>query len=386
MRQNSILIMLHCEQDTGYAIGPLEKAFESAALLAGYQPSQILWSYSKVIAPSKNIFELGYHTNEDADKLDRIHKLHKIETILAFDMPYPTSVGRQAHRLGIKNIVSYWGASMSSINSGFKWLAKKTEWALRRASAPTRFIFESEAMRLTATQGRGVPKSRTVVIPLGVNLEQFKPVKDSNYAHRKLGIPENRKIIFYSGHMEERKGIRVLIEAINLLYRLNKLEEFHLLICGNKDNESTPYEALISNSSVGEHITFAGYRDDIPQLMQASFIGTIASTGWDSFTMSSVEMLASGLPLIVSNLQGLKETILPGYCGELIEPGSSEALAKYALEYLNSPEKYNAHRRSARLRAEENFSLKKQIENISQHLIPHHLEKKTKKLMKKGHP
>ncbi|WP_394168170.1 glycosyltransferase family 4 protein [Saccharospirillum alexandrii] len=369
MKKPCILIMLHCEQDTGYAIGSLERAFEAAALRAGYESNQILWSYTQVVTPSDKTFQMGYYTSEDAEMLASIHKVHTIDTILAFDMPYPTPVGRQAHILGIKNIVSYWGASMSSINTGVKWLAKKAEWIFRKASAPTRFIFESEAMRLTATKGRGVPNGRTCVISLGVDTDLYKPCEGSKYAHSQFNIPEHRRIIFFSGHMEERKGVRVLVETMNSLDRIGKIEPFHLLICGNKGNESLPYEQLASNPKTRSHITFAGYRNDIPQLMQSSFLGAIASTGWDSFTMSSVEMLSSGLPIIVSELQGLKETIEPGICGEYIEPGKASQLAQHILNYNNDPDRYTTHCIEARRRATNLFSKETQIERIAHELI-----------------
>lgn len=364
MTRSHILIMLHCEQHTGYAIGGLERAFEAAALSAGFSPENILWSYSKVFSPDARIFELGYYDVEDALKLQKINNEHPIETILAFDMPYPTSIARQAHKLGISNIISYWGASMSSLNRGAKLFVKKLEWHLRRRSAPTFFIFESEAMRLTAVEGRGVPKQRTQVIPLGIDTNIFKPGLESKYAHGEFHIPAHRKIIFFSGHMEERKGIRVLIEAMNTLRKIDAIEPFHLLICGNKGSESLPYEAIISDSQTRDHITFAGYRNDIPRLMQSAFLGVIASTGWDSFTMSSIEMMACGLPLIVSNLQGLKETIEPNQTGMYIQPGDSEGLAQAVLYYLQNPKAYFEHSTGARDRVMSKFSIELQVKNL----------------------
>jgi glycosyltransferase involved in cell wall biosynthesis len=360
-----ILIMLHCEQNTGYAIGSLERAFEAAAISSGFAPENILWSYSSVFSKGARIFELGYYSAEDTLKLQKIHNEYPIETILAFDMPYPTAIAKKAHNLGISNIVSYWGASMSSLNRGLKLIAKKLEWNLRKRSAPTLFIFESEAMRLTAVEGRGIPRQRTQVIPLGVDINTFKPHFKSQYAHDELNIPAHRKIIFFSGHMEERKGVRVLVETMNTLKKLDAIEPFHLLICGNKNSESLPYESIIFDTETRNHITFAGYRNDIPRLMQSAFVGVIASTGWDSFTMSSIEMMACGLPLIVSDLQGLKETIVPNQTGMYIQPGDHEDLAKIILYYLQNPRVYLKHSLGARERVISRFSVERQVESLS---------------------
>jgi glycosyltransferase involved in cell wall biosynthesis len=365
-----ILIMLHCEQNTGYAVGSLERAFEAAAISSGFAPENILWSYSSVFSKGARIFELGYYSAEDTLKLQKIHNEYPIETILAFDMPYPTAIAKKAHNLGISNIVSYWGASMSSLNRGLKLIAKKLEWNLRKRSAPTLFIFESEAMRLTAIQGRGVPKPRTQVIPLGVDTNTFKPSPKSRYAHDHFNIPAHRNIIFFSGHMEERKGVRVLIEAMNTLKSLGAIEPFHLLICGNKGSESLPYEDLIAHPDTRNHITFAGYRSDIPQLMQSSFLGVIASTGWDSFTMSSVEMMSTGLPLIVSDLQGLRETTVPHQTGLYIKPGDYRDLAHKIIFYSCNRAIYEKHSMQARERAVSRFSIEIQVARLKSTLIP----------------
>ena len=366
MSQRSILLMFHCEQNTGYAIESLERTFAAAALKSGYSKENTLWSYTKVYDSKNNVFEMGYYTHEDAEKFECVCNDHNVDTILAFDMPYPTKVARRAKKLGIRNIISYWGASMSSLNSGVKLLAKKLEWSLRSKAAPSHFIFESEAMRITATDGRGVPRNRTCVVPLGVDTEKYKPNPNSKYAHLELNIPIDRKILFFSGHMEERKGVRVLIEAMNTLSNLNEIEPFHLLICGNKADESLPYEQIIRNETTRDHITFAGYRNDIPRLMESSFIGIIASTGWDSFTMSSIEMMASGLPLIVSNLQGLAETISPNKTGLYIEPGDYKDLARKIIHYHREPDTYYEHSKQARERVLAHFSIGVQIESISQ--------------------
>ena len=69
------------------------------------------------------------------------------------------------------------------------------------------------------------------------------------------------------------------------------------------------------------------------QIFQSAFCGVLPSSGWDSFTLSSVEMAATGLPIVASHLQGLAEAVQHEHTGLLFEPGSSLALAN-ALERL----------------------------------------------------
>jgi glycosyltransferase involved in cell wall biosynthesis len=367
-KASGLLIMLHCEQFTGYAIGILEAVFFEAAKKAGYAEQDIYWSYKSVSDDTAgNIIACDYRS-KDYVGLTRLIKEKNIRQVIAFDLNYPSPAIKALRTSGIKHIVSYWGAGMSSINSGLRLQLKRLEWLARRYK-PDHFIFESEAMRATATRGRGVPPGRTDVVPLGVDTTRFTAHYGGDYyAHNALNIPEARKLVFYSGHMEERKGVRVIVQAaIELIDRMEN-DGVHFVLCGNKGDEALVYQNLLENTRAKDHVTFAGYRQDIAALMRSSFVGVIASTGWDSFTMSSVEMMASGLPLIVSNLQGLAETIENNTNGFHIEPGNYKQLAERINYLYCHPEKAATFSTASRTRAVTFFSKEQQIEKIA-HLL-----------------
>lgn len=361
----SILLMFHCEQNTGYAIKSLEDVFKTAAIQSGFHPDNILWSYSKKSDHSKNVFEINYYKKSDADNLQKIIRKHQITTILAFDMPVSTIAAHHAKKAGAKNIISYWGASMSGINTGFKLFLKRIECQLKENSSPDHYIFESIAMKNTGVNGRGICNKKTSVINLGVDTVEFQPNNDKSYIKKLLSIPNDRKVVFYSGHMEERKGIRTIVKSAKYLADINCIENIHFVLCGNKGNEADTYLLEIEHSQAKNHVTFAGYRDDIPELMASSDIGVIASTGWDSFTKSSVEMLASGIPLIASKLGGLSETTEHNVTGELFEPGDYISLATIITKLSNDPERLLKQSLAARKRAIELFSINDQIKKIS---------------------
>lgn len=364
----AILIMIHCEENTGYAISSLEHVFHQAALRAGYNESSIFWSYNglKNLAAANKI-DCDYR-NPDPDSLIPFLRNNNIQTVIAFDLGYPAKVIDLLKNNGVKKIISYWGASMSSINSGLKlWLKKLDFWL--RSYTPDHFIFESEAMRRTATHGRGVPAKVTSILYLGVDTKKFSPNYGQDfYTHEQVGIPKDKKIVFYSGHMEERKGVRTIIRAALYLADSGQLNNIHFVLCGNKGDEAKTYTDMLAGTAAEPHITFAGYRNDIAALMRSSSIGVIASTGWDSFTMSSVEMMASGLPLLVSNLQGLSETIEDNKNGFLITPGNHIELANKIKLLLKDDSLAENFSKNSRLRAEQFFSVSLQIRKMSEKL------------------
>lgn len=365
VKENQLLLMFHCQQYTGYAIGVLEQVFFDAAKQAGYESNNIYWSFSKVFESRPQIIECEYKNILHIDLLDSFLSNHQIQVVIAFDLGYPAPVIKILKKHHVK-IISYWGASMSSLNSGLKLIAKKMEWLLRR-NTPDYFVFESIAMQLTATRGRGVPANKTCVIPLGVDTEKFYPDYENYfYAHNSLNIPKEKKIVFYSGHMEERKGVHIIIQAAIKLFTVNPDFPVHFVICGNKEGQEVRFLQMLQNSPAESHVTFAGYRTDIEHLMRSSSVGVIASTGWDSFTMSSVEMMSSGLPLIVSNLQGLAETISSGVNGYHLSPGDYGGLANLLEMLLTNEALRKSFSEQSRKRALDLFSRKIQVRAMAE--------------------
>jgi len=292
-------------------------------------------------------------------------KDNNIGIAFGFDQPVHRPAYSVMRRAGIKLFVSYWGAPMCSINHGVKLLLKKLEVGLRK-NKPDHFIFESNAMADTAILGRGVKRHSVTVINLGVDTETFKPNhQDENYAYEVFDIPRKRRIIFYSGHMEERKGVHVIVKAAIELIHVRKRNDVHFLFLGNMNGQEKRFTYMLPDAETEKYITFGGYRDDINRIHRSCYTGVIASTGWDSFTMSSLEMAASGLPLVVSNLQGLVETIENGQTGRLIEPGDHVGLADMIELLVNDPALQAYMAIAARRRIIERFSREKQIESLT---------------------
>jgi len=375
MNRDSILVFFHCRSNTGYAIGRLETVFFEMAQRLTEDSEKIHFGYTSLDGGSPTFLPEGFRNvvrfdsaDSNMKSLGAIHdyiRHNNIKIAFGFDQPVSRPAYAIMRRAGIRLFVSYWGAPMSSVNHGVKLLLKRLEVGLTR-SKPDHFIFESEAMANAAVYGRGIAQSCVSVIPTGVDTEKFKPsLLDELYAHRIFDIPEKRKIIFYSGHMEERKGVHVIIEAANELVRGRKRSDLHFLFLGNTGGQEKIFSPMYSGTETEKHITFGGYRDDIDRILPSSYAGVIASTGWDSFPMSSLEMASSGLPLVASKLQGIVEGINNGKTGYLIEPGDYFSLADRLEELLDNPDLQQKMGRSAREWILSKFSREKQIEDLT---------------------
>jgi glycosyltransferase involved in cell wall biosynthesis len=255
---------------------------------------------------------------------------------------------------------------MSSINRGLKLVAKRLQ-VLLTPGKPDHFIFESEAMRETAVRGRGIPRSRTSVCYLGVDVNRFRPsAVGDDYAHRAFGIPPERKIVYYSGHFEPRKGVAVILNAARELVAERGRRDVHFLLLGNRGEETERYLPLILQTSAEHHVTFGGYRNDVDRIIPTCYVATIASTGWESFTMSALETAASGLPLVASRLQGLAETVEDGVTGFLFPPGEHAALADRLETLLDDGSLRSRMSAASRERIVRGFSREHQVRCLTE--------------------
>lgn len=366
-----IMLLYHCKANTGYAIETLERTFWEMAIKISGTPNNIFLCYPSyedgfpTYTPNgfKNFIEFNPKTSSSnkLKSLQRYIVANRIDIIFGFDQPPQLPYYKVAREAGVSTIVSYWGAPMSSPNRGLKLRLKRLQNSFYR-NQPDLYIFESLAMRESAYLGRGIPKSRTAVCYLGVDTNKFCPnAEDIYYAHDVLRINRSQKLIFYSGHFEPRKGVSVIVEAANQVVRAR--QDITFVLFGNRPGQERPYAEKLSIEA-RNNVIFGGYRNDLHRIHRSCVAGVIASTGWDSFTVSSLEMQGSGLPLIVSNLPGLNETIIDGKTGFLFDSGQANSLAHLLLELTANTSLVKKLSKNARERIEGNFTKEKQLRRL----------------------
>ena len=360
----------------GFAIGRLISSFYEMGLRLTGDPSAVHFAFTRVGGGSNpslpagfnNLVEFdGNHADEaDIERLANYVKANGIKVIFGLDVPVEASYLGVQRRAGVRAIVSYIGAPCSSLNSGLKLALKRFEVRMLRPDKPDHFILESEAMRRTAVNGRGIAAACTSVVPTGVDVEDFVPMPEAKHVvFDALQIPRDRKIVVYMGHMHERKGVHVLLRAADVVVKARKRRDIHFLILGNRPDEIEPFRDCFDSTETSPFITIGGYRDHIPELLAGCYVGCIPSTGWDSFPMSSLEMQACGLPVIASDCQGVPETIAPLKTGLVVKAGDVEALADAVIRMADNPAERDRMAAAARERIVSSLSRTHQIERLT---------------------
>ncbi len=373
------LFLLPFGSNPGYAISPLEALFYETGLdLGDGSPACVHFGYQNFLGGKPKVlpqnfsnlveFDIRSKNRSSNEQLATYVKANNISFVLAFDVQPVHPLFRLLRRAGVLGIVAYLGAPISSRMPTWKLTLKRLEVAVSRSKLDG-MIFESRAMADFAVYGRGVPERMITIVPLGVDTKLFHP-QPSVHAHSQFDFPQDRKIVIYSGHMEARKGVRTLVEAaIDLLTRRAR-SDVAFLICGNRNaDESREYEKMYENMGVGSLIRFGGYRADMVQLYQSSFCGVIPSSGWDSYPRTSLEMAASGLPVVASRLGGLPEAVLDGKTGLLFEPGNAKQLADCLETLLDQPKLARQYGQFGRARCESELSLSAQRQRFKSAIL-----------------
>lgn len=367
-----MLLLFHCETNAGFAMSSLESVFHGVARAVVGTESRIHYAYSSLKGghpahlPDSwpRLCEVGYTRKESFCRFGDYLRKHHIRTVLAFDLPIAAPVNECMREAGVDFVVSYWGAPISSVYPIWMRPLRRAQLLLAR-SRPDHFVFESAGMRDGAIRGSMIPPSRTSVVRVGVDTEKFRPRLDDGYLHSQFDIPRRRRVVLFSGHMEERKGVHVLISAMHELVVGRGVEDVHLLLLGDAETHEARLREFVRSPLVADRITFGGYRNDVARIHAGVSFGAIASVGWDSFTLSAAEMAASGLPLIVSDMVGLREAVVSEETGYRFPVGNASVLADRMQALLNDEQLRLRFGLAARDRAVREFSRDRQIGQLA---------------------
>lgn len=192
-------------------------------------------------------------------------------------------------------------------------------------------------------------KEKVSVIPAGVNLHRFTP-KNKMAIRKKLGLSEKKKIIVYAGRMEKNKGGDILVQAIDQIKKhypkvFSEIEVYMFSgdprkIQKREKEEQTlrrRIRQLISDSNLGETIKLHNgiTQEKLHYYLTAADLVVVPSF-YESFGLIAIEAMASGTPVVVSNVGGLKATVKDGVTGFHAQVGKPSDFAKKMVKVLKN--------------------------------------------------
>lgn len=232
------------------------------------------------------------------------------------------------------------------------WAATRT--ALRAVAPVGRRLVRRLAARIAvsdaaadhAAAGLGLRASAFEVIPNGVDVARFAGAVPLSEL-----IDDGRPLVLFTGRFERRKGPDLAVRA----YLRLRAEVPGARLCMVGDGpERRACERMVP-PRVRPDVIFAGRvsDEDLPRYHASADVFVSPATSGESFGMVLLEAMASGTPVVASDLPGHRAVVTDGKQGRLVPVGDSTALAERLATLLTAPRLREAQAREGRRTAEE---------------------------------
>jgi glycosyltransferase involved in cell wall biosynthesis len=240
-----------------------------------------------------------------ASKVDVI-TVHFCHTAYA-DRRLPSRAGRR----NVWYLIHAWGV--------LKMNTKMERWCYRPRKTrvlvgPSQGVVDEVAQHFSAA-GR-----QARVIHNGIDLQRFSSValSEREVCRREAKIPDEALAAVFVGGDWHRKGLGKAIRALALA------PSWHLLVVGEGDQNE--FQGLAERVGVAERVRFLGRRHDVERVYAAGDAFVFPSE-YEVASLVTYEAAASGLPLLVSKINGTEELVVDGYNGWFVS--SSNDIARY---------------------------------------------------------
>ena len=199
-----------------------------------------------------------------------------------------------------------------------------------------------------AATARAVVPGDYRVIPTGVDIERFTP---SLAPFDEWRDPDKVNLLFV-GRLDPRKGLPLLIEAMPEVVARTR-GRARLLVIGDSYLRAR-FEASVPGA-VRDHVWFLGHvpREDLPRWYRTGDIFVSPASGNESFGIVLLEAMASGCPVVASDIPGYRSVIQPDVNGVMFEQGNAAALANTLVQLVDDPERRRLLSARGRARALE---------------------------------
>ena len=189
-------------------------------------------------------------------------------------------------------------------------------------------------------------KSIVYIPGVGIDTEKFRGNEARGAAlRRELGIPENATVLLSVGDLNTNKNHALVLEALARLRDPN----LYYVVCGRGELQQA-HEDYVRTHGLEGRVFFMGYRNDVKDFyaMADAFVFPSFREG---LSVSVMEAMASGLPVLASRIRGNTDILEEGVNGFLFDPADTADLVR-ALERLPRGERRLEMGRANRERAE----------------------------------
>ena len=210
----------------------------------------------------------------------------------------------------------------------------------------------SESVKKSLNKYEFIPKSKIFVLTNSIDCKKF------NEAFKQRAYPIDKSIVIGTvGRIERVKGIKYLLLAMKIILRQYSNARLEIVGDGSELNE---LKLLAEKLGISNSVIFFGkLAHPIPNYSRMDIF--VLPSLLEGFGIVLLEAMAAGIPVIATNVHGIKEVVIDGKSGILIPPKNPEAIAKSVLRIIEDP-------RLSKDLVEEGFK-RARLFDIQEHLL-----------------
>jgi glycosyltransferase involved in cell wall biosynthesis len=161
-----------------------------------------------------------------------------------------------------------------------------------------------------ALSGRGAqPDAKTAILHCGIDLSRFVARHRPDPRRKELGIGDNDFVVGHVGRFEEQKNHEFLVRIARAA--IDRADNIKFLLLGRGVLEPL-IRSKVRDLGLGEHVIFAGLRDDVPDLMCNVMDAFLLPSLFEGLPLVLLEAQAAGMPCVVSDAVTRETDVVPG--------------------------------------------------------------------------
>ncbi len=318
------------------------------------EPSPSNVYFHQVEAMTYPLFDAPLTTLAEASKLAEVIEEVGIDVIHAhYAVPHATAavlardMVRSARRPVVVTTLHGTDVTLVGLNRAY---LRTTQYSIERSDVVTAV---SQYLAEYTNREMGV-RAPIRVIPNAVDHERFRPAQTPAQGQpdlrQRFAHPDEKLLV----HISNFRPVKKVEDVIRVFDRVSQRLGARLLMVGDGPDRPAAVE-LAAELGLTGRVSFLGSFPRIEDVLAVSDLFLLPSVK-ESFGLSALEAMASGVPVVASRIGGIPEVVEDGVSGSLLEPGDVDGMADAAVELLSDPETHARFARAARTRAVSRFS------------------------------
>lgn len=211
----------------------------------------------------------------------------------------------------------------------------------------------------------GIAPGAVTTVYNGVDVERFEragPARER--IRREWDVPEGTTLLGVVARLSRLKGYEVMLDALQSLRQ--DADPWHAVFVGVNVEEPEYVASLkqrVVDMGLSDRVTFAGYREDVPEVLSALDIFVLSSLV-EPFGTVVIEAMAAGKPVVATRTRGPAEMLADGVTGVFVPPGDAVAMASAIRSLVADPARARAMGEAAKTDVARRFSLAAMMEGM----------------------